>query len=440
LLCTVSWLAAAPAFAQATGSPTPGAEAPVGTAGAGQAPPAQEGSPSPNSVQAPNAEDDVETVVVTGSRIRRDQFSAPVPITQVTQEEIEASGFTDLAQGLADLPGVTLSDTTVGQPNGTIQNAGTSTVDLRNLGSNRTLTLIDGRRTVSNAANRNVVSLNTIPVDFVERVDVITGAASAIYGSDAIAGVVNIITEQDLRGLRLRARAGQSISDEGGGAEEATLSATYGTRFADGRGYAILSASYDEDFGLLASDRLPRAGRSWSFSPSSNTVDEPDLSSDILGGYFRGGAFFYDESGLQTRFVLDEDGYNDRPLDTLRVPRVVTAFAAKVTYEVADSFKPFLQAQFSDLDTNYVRAPFGVRNTTTSLIRDPATGLPAPGFPTFTVGRIPRTNPLVPAVIAAFDDTGPEVPEGATPNDANGYIADYGVVGRTLFGGVEVRF
>ena len=83
-----------------------------------------------------------------------------------------------------------------------VQNTGLSTIDLRELGTNRTLTLIDGRRVVSNSYSGNYVSLNTIPTSMVERVEIITGGASAAYGSDAIAGVVNIITQQDKEGFK----------------------------------------------------------------------------------------------------------------------------------------------------------------------------------------------------------------------------------------------
>lgn len=349
--------------------------------------------PSEEAVGEPAAD---ENIVVTGSRIRRTDLEAPVPITAVDSQELESSGFTNLTEAIADLPGAGLGDTVIGTPNGTIQSAGTTSVNLRNLGSNRTLTLIDGRRTVSNAANRNVVSLNTIPIDFVERVEIITGAASAIYGSDAVAGVVNIITESNLQGLRLKARSG--LTFEGGG-EEYSLSATYGRRFADDRGHLLLSASYEDDRGLYATDRAPRATRNRTFDPGDNETTEPDLSSDISGGRFRGSEFFYDETGLRRTFVTAQHGYNDRPFDTLRVPRDVLALAGKLRFEVSDAFRPFATVMFADLDTNYSRAPIGVRNDTESTIRDPTTGLPLLPLQRFSPGRIPRNSALIPAEI-----------------------------------------
>lgn len=347
--------------------------------------------------QQGEAEPEQETVTVTGSRIRREGFEAPVPTTVVSSADLESSGFVELSQAIADIPGVVPGDSNIGIPSGTTQNSGTSTVNLRGLGANRTLVLIDGHRTVSNAANRSVVSLNTIPTDFVDRVEIITGAATAIYGSDAVAGVVNIITESNLKGLRLKARGGTSLGKSGG--DELSASATYGARFLDDRGYLLVSANYEQDFGLFASDRLDRAGRSWTFSPGSNSITEPDVSSDILGGRFRGSSYFYDDSGaLRTGFVTARDGYNDRPLDTLRVPRDMLSFGAKLTLDVSDAFKPFAQVHFTDLDTEYSRAPIGVRNDTEVIVRDPATGLPllspSGAYQRFTIGNISASNPF----------------------------------------------
>src|SRR3546814_8400595 len=106
---------------------------------------------------------------------------------------------------------------------GNTQNSGLSSIQLRGLGDNRTLVLIDGRRTVSNSAIGNRVSLSTILSDFIDRVEIITGGTSSIYGSDAVAGVVNIITKRNERGLTLRARTG--VTAEGDG-QELTLGAT----------------------------------------------------------------------------------------------------------------------------------------------------------------------------------------------------------------------
>lgn len=347
----------------------------------------------------PEAENnELSDIVVTGTRLRRDAFEASMPTLRVDSQQLSESGFADLAQSLDDIPGVSLADSNVGQPAGAIQNAGTSTVNLRNLGANRTLVLIDGRRTVSNAANRNVVSLNTIPQAFVDRVEVITGAASAIYGSDAVAGVVNIITETNQRGLRLRGRNQFGLT-EGGGGSEHSVSASYGARFADNRGYVLVAATYEKDEGIVATQRLPRAGEPTSLDTTNNVVDNPVLSTDIPGGRFRGSSFYFNEAGLQRNFVTAVNGYNDRPEDTLRAPRDLLAVAAKGSFSFSKAFEPFFQVQFSDLDTFFSRAPIGIRDTTEVVVRDPATGLPAANFPVFSVGRISRTSQLAPTLI-----------------------------------------
>lgn len=153
---------------------------------------------APGTVPAATAD---SPIVVTGSRIQRDASEAPVPIVVFSGDDIEASGEVELAEALAELPSVS-SELNGGTVTGNVQNSGLDVINLRNLGDNRTLVLIDGRRTVSNSGNGNRVSLSTIPTDFVDRVEVITGGASSIYGSDAVAGVVNIITESDQRGIR----------------------------------------------------------------------------------------------------------------------------------------------------------------------------------------------------------------------------------------------
>lgn len=350
-----------------------------------------------NPVASQEAEPEPQEIIVTGSRIRQDGFGDNAPTLVVGDVEIENSGFTDLGQILADQPGVELTDSTVGVPNGGVQNSGTVSIDLRDLGSARTLTLINGRRSVSNAANRNVVSLNTIPVDFVERIEVITGAASAVYGSDAIAGVVNIITESNFQGVRLRGRLGSALTS-GGGAEEVTLAGTIGKKFADGRGYIAVSASYDDDGGLLVRDRMADASRSWTFSPTTNIVTEPSLSTDLPGGRFRGGPFWYDESGLRTDFSLNAHGYNDRVDDILRVPRTTKAAAAKFKFEVSDAFVPYAEVQFSRMNTLWYISPIGWRDDSSARIQDDS-GVSLPELGEFTVGRISRDNPYVPSLI-----------------------------------------
>jgi len=145
-----------------------------------------------------------EKITVTGSRLRRDSFSVATPLATMNYEAIEDTGLGSLSEILID----ELPQIAEGSSNSNTQSnitaTGLSTIDLRNLGASRTLVLIDGRRVVSNSHSSNSVSLSTIPTGMVQRVEVITGGASAAYGSDAISGVVNIITQKDKEGFLLR--------------------------------------------------------------------------------------------------------------------------------------------------------------------------------------------------------------------------------------------
>lgn len=192
-----------------------------------------------------------DRIVVTGSRIRRSDFDAPTPVTSFGTADIEAAGTTELSEILLEIPGVS-SAVNGSNSQGGVQRAGLDTVDLRNLGSNRTLTLIDGRRAVSNRANINTISLSTIPNGFVERIEVSTGGASAVYGSDAISGVVNIITESDFEGLELDVRG--EINSRGDN-ERYRIRGRAGSEFGDGRGYALFAVSFDDRAGLQSDDR-----------------------------------------------------------------------------------------------------------------------------------------------------------------------------------------
>jgi len=194
----------------------------------------------------------IEEVVVTGSRIRRSDFDTPTPTVSFGLEDIEASGSTELSEVLLQIPGVAVGVNSLTSSAGSGQRGGLNTIDLRSLGDNRTLTLIDGRRAVSNRANNNSVSLSTIPSGFVKTLEVTTGGASAVYGSDAIAGVVNIITKDDFEGIDLRARYRQTSENDN---ETTTYEFTFGRKFADGRGYGLFAVEYDDRQGIFARER-----------------------------------------------------------------------------------------------------------------------------------------------------------------------------------------
>lgn len=190
---------------------------------------------------------ETEKITVTGTRIKRDSFSVATPISIIGKSEIEDAGIGALSEILIDEMTQVVEGVSNTNSQSSITTTGLSTIDLRQLGTSRTLTLIDGRRVVSNSHSGNYVSMSTIPAGMVDRVEIITGGASAAYGSDAIAGVVNIITESDKQGFGFNARHGEST--EGGG-KELTLDVEYGNTFNNDKGYFLVSATYDKQYGL----------------------------------------------------------------------------------------------------------------------------------------------------------------------------------------------
>ncbi|MEY4056458.1 MAG: hypothetical protein RL519_1793 [Pseudomonadota bacterium] len=178
-----------------------------------------------------------DAIVVTGSRIARPNIEAPSPVTVVSQEQIQLAGTTTVETLLNELPMVIPGNTRVSNNAGG-QNF--STLDLRGLGPQRTLILLDGERLPASSTS-GVVDIAQIPTGLIKRVDVVTGGATAVYGSDAIAGVVNFVLNNNYQGMELTAQSGIS---EGGKGFNYNFSGMFGSNFADGRGNLTVYASY----------------------------------------------------------------------------------------------------------------------------------------------------------------------------------------------------
>lgn len=190
-------------------------------------------------------------ITVTGSRIRRPNLDSVVPITSVSPQDLTSRGEVSLGDALNDLPALR---STFSQANstGSIGTAGLSLLDLRGLGTTRTLVLVNGRRHVTAQPGNYNVDVNTIPVDLLERVDVVTGGNSAIYGSDAVAGVVNFILRKDFEGAKFRAQAGVSTYGDRG---NQFLSGIIGHNFMDGRVNVTVHGEYSKSNAVFFSDR-----------------------------------------------------------------------------------------------------------------------------------------------------------------------------------------
>ena len=246
----ILFASAAPAYAQTA----------TATAAA-QTPPAEETTTStqPSTVipvtQADNPPPppaDTSAITITGSRIKRPNLTASVPVTSLQGEQFFQRGQTNIGDALNDLP--QLRSTFAQQNPGLgIGIAGLNLLDLRGLGTVRTLTLVNGRRHVAADILNNAVSVDitSIPADLIERVDIVTGAQSSVYGSDAIAGVVNFILKRDFDGIQLR---GQAATTEHGYGDNYYVSAMAGKNFLDNRANVTLHAEYGHQDRIFASD------------------------------------------------------------------------------------------------------------------------------------------------------------------------------------------
>jgi len=198
---------------------------------------------------------DLEEVTVTGSRIQRPEFSQSAPVVSVTQEEIQRFATPDLGVLLSELPAIGATGTLTGNTAAAGGNnglAGVSSVDLRRLGLNRTLVLVDGRRHVAAVGGSAQVDISTIPAPLVERIDVVTGGASAIYGSDAVSGVVNVILKDDFEGVEFNVSGADSL--EGVGNQNYTASVVAGFNFAENRGNLSVFGGVDDLEQTFAND------------------------------------------------------------------------------------------------------------------------------------------------------------------------------------------
>jgi len=233
-------------------------------------------------------EDDEQVIVVTGSRIALDSaIEAASPIVVVSGEQIATSGEADLATELRNIPALqgTLPgiDSVNQAANGDSSDLGLSLLNLRQLGTVRTLTLVDGRRHVPGTGGSAAVDINHIPSTRVKNVDVLTGGASSIYGADAVTGVVNfqLRTGRDFDGVEYNVRGG--ISDEGD-AETYSASIALGGEFSDGRGSAVFSAEYRKTTSLIGADRdFSGIGFSSLSAASQETLDLLGISNNELG-------------------------------------------------------------------------------------------------------------------------------------------------------------
>ncbi|MBK8542510.1 MAG: TonB-dependent receptor plug domain-containing protein [Caulobacteraceae bacterium] len=196
---------------------------------------------------AQDAEDE-EAIVVTGTRLVRQDFEAISPITTVGAEQLELTATLTTGSLLNELPQIIPGNTRTSNNSGGEDFA---TVDLRGLGTTRTLVLLNGER-VPSSSTTGTVDINTIPASLISRIEVVTGGASAVYGSDALAGVVNFVLKDDYEGAEVNMTYGAEL--ETGNVPEFEINGLVGGNFANGRGNMTAYASYYNREGVFQSE------------------------------------------------------------------------------------------------------------------------------------------------------------------------------------------
>lgn len=232
----------------------------------------------PSETVSPVQEADAQTggeIVVTGSRIPRPEIENPNPVVSYGAEALAQSGRTNLTDFLVQNPALLGSSTSADQSGSTgdFGSTGVNLLNLRNLGTARTLVLVDGKRHVAGLPGSASVDINTIPKALIERIDVQTGGASAIYGADGVSGVVNFILKRDFEGLEATGQVGVS---EDGDAGNRFFSITAGKNFAGDRGNVVLNYEFTEDDRLNSFSRPETGDPRRLFQFVRNPDDFPD--------------------------------------------------------------------------------------------------------------------------------------------------------------------
>lgn len=230
---------------------------------------AQEAAPQTEEAKPAEA---VQEVVVTGSRIRRSVANAPAPLIQITQEDILQSGQPNIIDQLADIPALTGSYVPEDTTGSNLNDGGLSLLNLRQLGSGRTLVLVDGKRHVGAQQGSLAVDVDSIPRLLIERIELITGGQSAMYGADAVSGVINYIMKKDFDGLIVDGNYSQINQD---GTSQKRISALWGKNFFDDRLNVYASYEHEENDQVRDSDVDWRRRACGMYSMDADTTGAP---------------------------------------------------------------------------------------------------------------------------------------------------------------------
>jgi outer membrane receptor protein involved in Fe transport len=329
--------------------------------------------------EAPDTNDD--GIIVTGTRVRDPNLKSSSPVTAMTAQALQLSGSPTVDRLLNNLPQIAPSQNSTSN-----RGEGIVSVDLRKLGPTRTLVLVNSRRLVP-SSGLGIVDLNSIPSSLLQRVEVVTGGASAVYGSDALAGVVNFILDDDYQGFGLRAENG--VSERGDGINR-LIEGTLGASFDDGRGNVVISVGYNRRGAIRAAER---EGFGVSINGGSSTapagrIDNIGLNPNPTvgslfgsGGTARDYAFTADGNGIRgfinslPTATSPGDRYNFSDKEFLQIPLERLSVAALGHYNIAPSVTAFMEGFFTHNEVNMRQ-----------------------GESPLTAGTLSPTNPLLPQI------------------------------------------
>ena len=310
---------------------------------------------------------ELEEITVTGSRIKKKDFTSNAPVATIGFEQIELTGTVNTESLLNTLPQTVPGlDRTSNNPGN-----GTATVDLRGLGSNRTLVLIDGKRVVPTSSN-GTVDINTIPNALIQNIEVLTGGASAVYGSDAIAGVVNFILKDDFEGVNIN--AGYEQTFEGDAAIYST-DITLGANVADGRGNVTFNFSFTDRDDLFQGDR--DFANVALFDDGSGGLEPGGSSGVPQAAFFNGGfatefptsnGIIFEQDGSIREFVTSgqvNDFYNYAPVNYLQLPQIRYQGTALGHFDVSDKATVYGRFMFTSSKVPQQLAPTPIFQTST---------------------------------------------------------------------------
>lgn len=320
----------------------------------------------PAMAQSTDKIEKVETVVVTGSRIVRPNLTSTTPVLAVTPETMANLGmenFADMATQLPQFAPAFGSSRTQSTFSG-VASSGLNNANLRNLGSGRSLVLINGRRVPGGSSTSMSVDFNSIPTANIERVEISTGGASAIYGADAMAGVINIITKKNVQGVELGVSYG--VADKGDN-KNPSASIVMGGKFGDsGRG--MLTMEFTKEGHVSCADRdICKDDFAW-LSPGSKVFGPAARSGVGANGrffigsnsYTRRNGSFTDANGALIPFVVAQDGYNRNGERDLAIPTKRILVAGEAEYKLGKSVTAFGEFNFANnsIDSSFEGHPF----------------------------------------------------------------------------------